>query len=202
MCNFYPAHQKPPVIFSVTFLILFTLPRSSFDRKQAVRYCYNMCGRRRQDQRCHKMAVHRQNIHFQRNWCLLFKPTWIYSAYPSHQTDRPPHSLFMSLCFVLLSFCYSSEKTTVTPFHSIGSGERSQASEVQGQLPLKGPWRVTPDMFKQSNKQNLGEFWEPMPSPPIAEHAHDSSHLASHRGGPFPGTTQGSAPQVVIAVEK
>lgn len=83
MCNFYPASPThPPRFFlSVTFLILFTLWRSSFDRKLVVRYCYGMCGRRGQDKRCHKMSVHRDRIFISREIGVCYLSLLIYSAY-------------------------------------------------------------------------------------------------------------------------
>lgn len=163
-----------------------------------------MCGRRRQDQRCHNMAVHRSRISFSKEIDVCYLTLLIYSAH-SHQTQRSsPHSLFMSPCFYSLLSCNSpGKKMLLPPFNPLRSGQRSRASEVHRQLPLplKRSRRATPDMSTESNKKGLGQLWELRP--PIPEPVCDSSHLsASCRGAAFPGTAQGSAPPLAIAVGK
>lgn len=96
-----------------------------------------MCGRRRQEQRCHNMAVHRSRILFSKEIGVCYLTLLIYSAH-FHQTQRSSaHSAFMSPCFYSLLSCNSPGKKMLSPpFNPLRSGQRSRASEVHRQLPL------------------------------------------------------------------
>ncbi|XP_023777272.1 uncharacterized protein LOC111925126 [Cyanistes caeruleus] len=81
-------------------------------------------------------------------------------------------------------------KITLEPFKR--SGQSSQTSEVQRQPTFEESLKSHTRHVYTEQQAEFGMVLEPIPSPLIAEQVHNSSHLASHRSGPFPGTAQGS----------